>query len=1017
MAMTSINNKYRPIHKHGITFFTNRSKGNGILQHLLGSCPSDKVVVASSIDYERKTGDQQGTKAYSAYTAVTPKQLSALLKQDVNLFEIMHEDRPQKVAFDIDFKPQPDQTPTKTVVLQEITTLLHKYFPGCRLNISGSITDSKHSYHKILENYFAKRNEDLLAVKQFCCVPEHRALGFDPAVYNNNGQLKAINQSKGDGRIQTYISGSKKVLDHTVMHKIPKDAIDVTTLDLPAPAKKRKYTRKDPANASNSKPKKKVDDYIIELPRMELECPDGFSYHESTPDKQLTAMPNPPRYDKFQLYHTYNRRVLAWCKHVGLTFEDFWEWCKQKDDSPDRKSRYSRIWKDADVNKYPPKDNFMKASLAVVYKNIQKHHPVKQMLQSLNKTFDLDINRRFLSVDDLISNQDKRCILLQLPTGSGKSQAVLELLKWYSEKNPNHCILWLTCRITLTNDQRTRLRDTTGLPWIFYLDAHGSAKKELMKKSNPQYFVCSVQSAYMINKPYDLVIMDESETLLRSFEGEAKCHKGGSKDRRLLHWKILETTITNTKQTIWMDALLTNASVDLAQDLCGGEVFKIGTQPHHVPERNAIRVKSEPDFFNKIQVALQNGEKLLICTGNKGSTTPDSKCFLSVEGIYSTIMRMFPDWEYGKQVLRYHAHRKDEKEGLREVLSAWGHRDIRVVIGNSSLAVGVNYDPTPEQQKDYRLFDKVFVVLQPPALSPRDSTQVVGRVRKTTTNEIYYLATRGGTGADFYHNDGLADSLSQLSPAYARLRKNMRTETLVSSCKGYMTIVREMFLMNNIVMAKDDIEAIIEEDEEEKANEFCNTDLSMYRWKNIRDITEDEKKKILQLMFYQDATITQILELYKYNFRERFISIEEGLYELYWDRFKPCADQLHMIGITRRKDKDLPEEHQYEMKLAARHLCKLFQENNVDIMNPDKFKITKDFKWSVQLHEIKRIFDFLSRPPTTLRMDLFAKVLNTAFGTELVYKDFPNEKNRKYYEWKTKYFPCDPRHIRSLQEL
>src|SRR5690606_21199443 len=142
------------------------------------------------------------------------------------LYEIMLASRVHKVVFDIDMYDTNTLAECKKVILQR--------FPGVQMNISGSIGETprgtKYSYHIILQNYVVSGSELEYTnyLKAFCV--HYRHLGFDPAVYKINGQIKFINQGKKDGRIQAYIEGSKDLLDHTVTHNVPSDAINIDTL-------------------------------------------------------------------------------------------------------------------------------------------------------------------------------------------------------------------------------------------------------------------------------------------------------------------------------------------------------------------------------------------------------------------------------------------------------------------------------------------------------------------------------------------------------------------------------------------------------------------------------------------------------------------------------------------------------------------------------------------------------------------------------------------------------------------
>ena len=69
--------------------------------------------------------------------------------------------------------------------------------------VSGSVTDEKTSYHIILNSYLIKNEKDRDYIKNIVkYLNETYDDSFDWKVYNKNRNMKAVNQSKGDGRIQ-----------------------------------------------------------------------------------------------------------------------------------------------------------------------------------------------------------------------------------------------------------------------------------------------------------------------------------------------------------------------------------------------------------------------------------------------------------------------------------------------------------------------------------------------------------------------------------------------------------------------------------------------------------------------------------------------------------------------------------------------------------------------------------------------------------------------------------------------
>src|SRR5690606_12184828 len=75
--------------------------------------------------------------------------------------------------------------------------------------------------------------------------------------------------------------------------------------------------------------------------------PIDFDYGNARAIERLSVLPNLKKQDgSFYLSHNIQWKVMLWCKHHNLTFEDFWDWAKKKDDSDQRMVKYEGYWND-----------------------------------------------------------------------------------------------------------------------------------------------------------------------------------------------------------------------------------------------------------------------------------------------------------------------------------------------------------------------------------------------------------------------------------------------------------------------------------------------------------------------------------------------------------------------------------------------------------------------------------------------------------------------------------------------
>lgn len=145
---------------------------------------------------------------------------------DKNLCEIIL--LPCKMYFDYDKKV--DLTPAELKgwdwdkTTNYIDNMMKKYFGCRRTNISGSISCKKLSLHIVMSNTIINTREEMNVFKKFVeIVLKQDDEGFDDAVYTKDRLMKAVNQSKGDGRIQKerteqnfLVSDIDKVKEHSI---------------------------------------------------------------------------------------------------------------------------------------------------------------------------------------------------------------------------------------------------------------------------------------------------------------------------------------------------------------------------------------------------------------------------------------------------------------------------------------------------------------------------------------------------------------------------------------------------------------------------------------------------------------------------------------------------------------------------------------------------------------------------------------------------------------------------------
>ena len=135
---------------------------------------------------------QSVTKRGRAWAIVLERKLRQLVMTNQGINETITR-FPHKVYFDFDKHERDDK------FIDYIIPEINKYFPDADMSVSGSVTDTKTSYHVTLNNWLITNIEEQQAMKLIKI--DH----IDPCVYTKNRNMKCVNQSKPDGRVQAKI--------------------------------------------------------------------------------------------------------------------------------------------------------------------------------------------------------------------------------------------------------------------------------------------------------------------------------------------------------------------------------------------------------------------------------------------------------------------------------------------------------------------------------------------------------------------------------------------------------------------------------------------------------------------------------------------------------------------------------------------------------------------------------------------------------------------------------------------
>ncbi len=639
------------------------------------------------------------------FSQMTSNKLTEWIERNnTNTFEIIREDKPRKVYFDFDFYVDNEIKDIKNNdTFVKLMALIKKYMTNAKFSVSGSCgyDNKKKSYklslHIIVNNYhFKSLNHQNEYIKYFA-----KYLNADPLVYGRNQCFKMPNQSKmKDKRIQKVIIDDN-LLNH-VIQSINNDSIEI----------KKELNNFNNLNSmikvSKSKLNKikieRVVDYFYTIDK-KLKKPFIHKFHSSALDI-LKALPIYPKTHHNNLKYSDYFFVLGFCQLEEIPFDDVWELTK---------GRQSKYDKDYWLEKYNSIKQYNDKIPKTKIKLVRKSKRIKFFdLLSLfygefgdiylqqfkndqidNKfKFDQVIKSKYINLKDIINVKNK-IIIEKLGMGSGKTNNLNLLMRIQKNKS----VVSLTNRKSLAENQLgefnkvcdaneiKRIEEVTDKKCL--TDGNNFTHYSQKNSNDADRLICEIESINRFkNKKYDVVIIDEIESLFLSFAND-KCHNKKYTD----NWVTFIDMCINAKKIYCLDAYISKRTNVFFKDILPNEQLYFIAKKNDVIDKK-VRMyhhNAYDKFLKKLEECIKANKK--ICFQYPYKSGKSSYFKQSIDDIKNLITK------YGNykdnQVLNYHGDTDEKKKKeLAHVNNVWNKTkdgdDVMCVIYNGSISVGVN---------------------------------------------------------------------------------------------------------------------------------------------------------------------------------------------------------------------------------------------------------------------------------------------------------------------------------------
>ena len=417
-------------------------------------------------------------------------------------------------------------------------------------------------------------------------------------------------------------------------------------------------------------------------------------------------------------------------------------------------------------------------------------------------------------------------------------------------------------------------------------------------------------------KKYDLVIIDESETITHQLYS-VQTNNENMIDNHI----IFERVVSTANKLIVADAFVSDRSFSFVKEL-RNPAHTVFIQNTRVPyKREAIELRPKgrdvrvPDvdlFIKRIMDAIEAKRRIVIVWTSKRKGLAFEKDFL------------MPLKEAGLKWKYYHGDStKAERADLGNVLESW--KTLDVLMHTTSISVGVSYNP----ECDLAKFDEIFLYGCSASATPRDVAQSLLRCRELKLNRLTYCMDLRCSGSSLRGMDAIRQYIVEkkkrlqtdhpitqwkTAPKWAEDNYAYNKNEVAVSKAEYAEVLRHYLKWCGYTIKTDDGELIDEDD-----TQYALTSIDALDYDDIEDVNYQEAEEIKFLMKRDEAEPAQRLALKKFNFKKQ---IKEEFHETaktIWDDYmeSPMKETLFWNMC---REKHTTTEKTVEKEAEARFL-------------------------------------------------------------------------------------------------
>ena len=541
----------------------------------------------------------------------------------------------------------------------------------------------------------------------------------------------------------------------------------------------------------------------------------------------------------------------------------------------------------------------------------------KEYLTKLNNGV-LEIDDDVVKYCDQLFQTDCKSLNIKSPYGTSKTQLVKLIIKQYNPKR----ILWLSFRQTLSDDIHHHFKE---LGFQHYLDGRLDSDRLIIQVESlmkiRQFELMDWIDDLQETHHYDLIMLDEVESLLRQFSSQDTFSKdANTRDT----FEYLEEILKKSSKIISLDGDLHNRSYQFIKQFGEGIYLENLTTKNN---KEITITEDATEFKKDILKSLKKKNKIVIC-----SLSTDKSRFYK-----ELIEQKYPEL----RVIFYTGSSdcKTKKIDFKDVNVSWSQYDV--VIYTPTIEAGVSFEVCNH-------FDKIYGLINTNSCCQQSFFQMLSRVRNPRSNQILIL-NNGIYNPEREQKKIMTFKFEEVKQSYIEARKNLR----ILYKDGKSTLGLDNYTINSIY---NDVEALnknnkvwltyfrrlgerkgysitFSENEQKKikSDDFKGNAELLFEAEDIDDSTYDA---LLKRQRGKDTSESENYEIARKTLEKRIgLKLNPELIEKFYQKEQSIKNFTYLIDRTNFKETNDSFSDSKKVKLEL--IDQVFERANIDFLSEE----------------------------------------------------------------------------------